>query len=93
MYSIKLEALLLTQIPNANHLFETVQHFKFHQSSLLNLFPKTLTVAQGTNLPTIQWLLDVSFPRVEQLGHTADHSLPPRAKVKIEWSYTSSPPT
>ena len=76
-----------------NHWFETVKHCKFHQSSLLNSFPKTLTVAPGTNLPTIQWLLGVSFPRVKQVGRKADLSPPPSAKVKNEWSYTSSPPT
>jgi len=67
-----------------NHWFETVKHCKSHQSSLLNLLPKTLTVALGTNLPTIQWILGNSFPRVKQLGHKADHSLPPSAKVKKE---------
>ena len=31
-----------------------------------------------------------SFPRVKQLGHAVDHESPPSAKVKNDWSYTTS---
>jgi hypothetical protein len=33
-----------------------------------------------------------SFPGVKRQGRGADHSPPPSAEVKNEWSYTSTPP-
>jgi len=33
-----------------------------------------------------------SFPRGKQSGHEVDHSLPPSAKVKNAWHYTSTSP-
>jgi hypothetical protein len=42
--------------------------------------------------PPIQWVPGASFPRVKQLGHEADHSLPASAEVKNTWIYISKPP-
>jgi hypothetical protein len=46
------------------------------------------SVAQPASL--IKWYKNI-FTKVKQPGHAVDHSPPSGAKVKNEWSYTSTP--
>jgi hypothetical protein len=39
----------------------------------------------------IQWILQDFPPRIKQLGQEANYSPPSSAKIKNEWSYTSTP--
>jgi hypothetical protein len=48
--------------------------------------------ALGPIHPPIQWVLGVLSWGIKQLGHEADHSPASSAKVKVAWSYTSTPP-
>jgi len=55
------------------------------------LFASTSRPAQGATQPPIQWVMGDCYPGVKRPGREADHSPPPRAKVKNAWSYTSAP--
>jgi hypothetical protein len=48
-------------------------------------------LAVGLTQPFIQWVPGSLSPRVQQLGHEADHSSQFGTEVKIEWSCTSAP--
>jgi hypothetical protein len=48
--------------------------------------------ALGPTQPPIKWVPGALTPGVKQLGREVDHSPPSSAKVKSEWSYTSTPP-
>jgi len=52
------------------------------------LFSKTTQPGHGVH----SWYLGY-FPEVERPGRLADHSPPSNAKVKNDWSYTSTSPT
>jgi hypothetical protein len=54
--------------------------------------PKLSMLAMGPTQPPIQWFLGALSPRVKQLGDDTDHILPPTAKIKKLWRYTSIPP-
>jgi hypothetical protein len=49
-------------------------------------------MALGPTQPLIQWVPGALSLGVKWPGHEADHSPSPSAKVKNEWSYTSTPP-
>jgi hypothetical protein len=53
---------------------------------------KLSTLAMGPTQPPIQSFLGAPSPRVKQLGDDNDHILPPSAKIKELWRYTSIPP-
>jgi hypothetical protein len=54
------------------------------------LFPTVSRPApEPTQIP-IQWVPGTISPGGKWLGHEADHSLPPSAKVKNMYSYTST---
>jgi hypothetical protein len=48
------------------------------------------TPAKGLTTPPIQWV-PLFFPRDTAARRTAQHSPPPSAEVKNEWSYTPTP--
>jgi hypothetical protein len=48
--------------------------------------------ALGPTPPMIQWVLESSFPGLQQPRCEAGHSRPSSAKVKNEWSYNSTAP-
>jgi len=54
-------------------------------------FSKISTLAVGPNQPTIQEIPGF-FRGVEWPGHEVNHKPPSSAKVKNEYSYTSTPP-
>jgi len=49
-------------------------------------------LALGTTQPPIQWVPQTLSLGVKWPEHVGDHSSPPSARVKYEWSYTSIPP-
>ena len=53
---------------------------------------KSSRMALGPGKSPTQWIHTVSFPEERRPVREADHPPPSRAKVKNEWSYTSSPP-
>jgi hypothetical protein len=50
---------------------------------------KTLSVAPPMFLCSVYWGF---LPRVKQVEHEADHSIPYSVKVKNEWNFTSTAP-
>jgi hypothetical protein len=61
----------------------------------LSLLRKVHTGSGNTPLP-LSFLFSgylVSFLGIKNLEYEVDHSPPPNAEVKNEWSYTSTPPT
>jgi hypothetical protein len=54
-------------------------------------FTTVYTLAVGPIQPPIQWVSGVLTSGIKQLGHEANHSLPPIAEVNV-WSYTSTSP-
>jgi hypothetical protein len=53
---------------------------------------KTSRLVLGPTQPPIQWVPGTLSPGVKQMGCEAHRSPPSSAKVKNEWSYTSTPP-
>ena len=57
------------------------------------LSPKMYELAQGCTQPPIPHVLGHHYPRLKLPWHEGDHSPPSIAKVKNEWSYTSTFPS
>jgi hypothetical protein len=65
--------------------------FDARQVQEIFLYPK-MSRNSGVNQAAIQWLSGV-FPERDKIrGREGDHSLPPSAEVKNEWSLTCTPP-
>jgi hypothetical protein len=57
------------------------------------VFSATCRLAVRNPKPPIQYIQGFLISKVQQLGCEADHSLPPNAQVKNQFSYTSTPTT
>jgi len=66
--------------------------FNSQQGQGIVLFTMTSRLVLGLTEPPVQWVPGVLSPGVKWPGNEADHSLPSNAKVKNEWSYTSTLP-
>jgi hypothetical protein len=68
-----------------------VRGFNSWQGLGIFLFTTMSRMAPGPTQPPIQWVPGALSLGVKRPGREADHSPPSSAKVKNEWSYTSTP--
>jgi hypothetical protein len=65
--------------------------FDFRPGLGIFLFTTVSKTDLGPTQPLIQRVPRALSPEVQRPGREADHSLPSRAEVKNDWSYTSTP--
>ena len=88
-----------TQHLQCNHTLLKVNWTSFTLYTLFKIYGyhnffiiQTQTPTVEPTQPPIQWTQGIPSPRVQQLGHDADHSPAWSTHVKCEWIYTSTPP-
>jgi len=68
--------------------------FQFPEGAVMGflLFANMSRPALRSTQPPIKWIAGSLSLGIKWLGHEADHSFSPSARVKNVWNYTSPPP-